>query len=53
MFTLIVTVLAALAVAGFLIRIADATTTDVATTRTPALRASETLRPSAHPGVIR
>jgi hypothetical protein len=52
MFTLIVTALVVLAVLGILFRIADATTTDSLTT-SRAPRASETLRPSAHPGAIR
>jgi hypothetical protein len=57
MFTLIVTVLAVLAVLGFLFRIADSTTTDTTTTSTQtpssnhtstAPRAVETLHASAH-----
>ena len=48
MFTLIVTVLAVLAVLGFLFRIADSTTTDSGRRPArPALRATEAFRPSA------
>ena len=58
MFTLIVTVLAVLAIVGFLFRIADTVTTDSATisarnpsasvTASQARRAPQTRRPSVH-----